>query len=104
MRVRTWWERLLELLGLVRVLENKRVDESVAADLELDVAGLFVLLYPGSCGAVSRNTSHARSNSVNVHLASLRRQISMNCLMSETSEGILMEVVVGLMLSGRVAE
>jgi hypothetical protein len=29
---------------------------------------------------------------VNVHLASLRLQISMNCLMSETSEGILTDM------------
>jgi hypothetical protein len=38
---------LLELLGLVVVLENQGVEVLLAADLELDVVGLLVLLDPG---------------------------------------------------------
>lgn len=45
--IRTWWQTLLQLLGLIRVLEDERVDESLAPDLELDVVGLLVLLYAG---------------------------------------------------------
>lgn len=46
---RTRRKRLLELLGLVGVLKDKGVDEALASDLELDVAGLLVLLYARSC-------------------------------------------------------
>lgn len=47
--IRTRGKRLLELLGLVGVLQNQGVDEALASDLELDVAGLLVLLYACSC-------------------------------------------------------
>ena len=47
--VRTWRQTLLELLGLIRVLEHERVDEARGPDLELDVVGLGVLLYAGGC-------------------------------------------------------
>lgn len=47
-REHTWWQTLLQLLCLIRVLEHERVDESLASDLELDVVGLLVLLYAGS--------------------------------------------------------
>lgn len=40
---------LLELLGLVRILEDQGVEEPMAADLELDLLGLLVLLDPGGC-------------------------------------------------------
>jgi hypothetical protein len=46
--VRTRRQTLLELLGLVGVLENKGVDALRASDLELDVVDLLVLLY--ACG------------------------------------------------------
>lgn len=46
---RTRGKTLLKLLGLVGVLENKGVDEALASDLELDVAGLLVLLYARGC-------------------------------------------------------
>jgi hypothetical protein len=47
--IRTWRQTLLELLGLIRVLEHERVDEARGPDLELDVVGLGVLLYAGGC-------------------------------------------------------
>lgn len=50
---RTRGKTLLELLSLVGVLEDKGVDEALASDLELDVAGLGVLLYARSCNDVS---------------------------------------------------
>lgn len=40
---------LLELLGLVVVLEHQGVKVLLAADLELDVVGLLVLLDPRGC-------------------------------------------------------
>ena len=40
---------LLELLGLVRVLEDQGVEKPLAADLELDLLGVLVLLDPGGC-------------------------------------------------------
>lgn len=46
---RTRGQTLLELLGLVRVLEDERVQVAVAADLEFGLVGLGGLLYPGSC-------------------------------------------------------
>ena len=126
---RTRGKRLLELLGLVRVLEDKGVDVPRAADLELDVVDLLVLLDARGCHSsvaihIRKETHHAsamqgrpkprranctaslastttpppllpgiaRVRGADVHWASLRRQISMNCLMSETSEGILAAV------------
>ena len=47
--VRTRRQTLLELLGLVRVLEHQGVEVLLAADLELDVADLLVLLDPRGC-------------------------------------------------------
>ena len=35
--IRTWGKRLLELLGLVAVLDDKGVEVALAADLELDL-------------------------------------------------------------------
>lgn len=48
---RTRGKALLELVGLVGVLEDKGVQEALAADLELDLLGLAVLLDPGGCGS-----------------------------------------------------
>ena len=45
---RTWGKGLLELLGLVGVLQDESVDVTAASDLELDVVGLLVLLDTGS--------------------------------------------------------
>lgn len=116
--VRTRGKALLKLLGLVGVLEDECVDVPGASDLELDVVDLLVLLYAGGCNTVSSILSIVpdaffiqspssyrvgfliatmprlaallpQTRVVNVHLASLRLQISMNCLISETSEGIL---------------
>lgn len=47
-RQRTWGQALLELVGLVGVLQGKGVDEALAADLELDLLGLAVALDAGS--------------------------------------------------------
>jgi hypothetical protein len=46
---RTRGKRLLELLGLVGVLEDEGVDVPRAADLELDVVDLLVLLDARGC-------------------------------------------------------
>lgn len=48
---RTGRKGLLELLGLVGVLENKGVEVLAAADLELGLSlrSLLVLLYPRGC-------------------------------------------------------
>lgn len=43
---RTRRQALLQLLGLLSVLENQGVEVSLAADLELDVVALLVLLDP----------------------------------------------------------
>src|SRR5688572_25727100 len=43
---RTGREALLELVGLLVVLENKSVEVLLAPDLELDVLGLLALLDP----------------------------------------------------------
>lgn len=48
-RRRTGRQALLELLGLVGVLEHQGVEVLLAADLELDVADLLVLLDPRGC-------------------------------------------------------
>lgn len=50
---RTWGKGLLELLGLVGVLEDEGIDESRSPDLELDVVGLGVLLYAGGWYTIS---------------------------------------------------
>ena len=44
---RTRGQGLLELVGLVGVLQDKGVDEALAANLELDLLGLAVALDPG---------------------------------------------------------
>lgn len=46
---RTRGKALLELVGLLGVLEDKGVQEALAADLELDLLVLAVLLDPGGC-------------------------------------------------------
>ena len=96
---RTRGKALLELVGLVGVLENKGVQEALAADLELDLLGLAVLLDPGGCrsncllvfNSVFRlhGLLSERKKRRNVQEASFRRQISMNCLISETSRGMV---------------
>lgn len=48
-RARTRGERLLELLGLLGVLEGQGVEVLRASDLELDHSGLLALLDPGGC-------------------------------------------------------
>lgn len=51
---RTRRKALLELLGLLGILEDKGVDVPGASDLELDVVDLLVLLYAGGCNTVSQ--------------------------------------------------
>jgi len=46
-KVRTWGQALLKLVGLVGVLQDQRVEEAVASDLELDLLGLAVALNAG---------------------------------------------------------
>ena len=80
---RTGREALLELLGLLGVLEHQGVQVLLAADLELDVADLLVLLDARGCCTVSPYSPGApvsvyRFGRVNIQEASFRRQISMN--------------------------
>jgi len=39
---------LLQLLGLLGILQDKSVEVTLAADLELDLGGLLAALYAGS--------------------------------------------------------
>ena len=97
---RTGRQRLLKLVGLLVVLENQGVQLGAASDLELGLRRLLVLLYPRRCinpllarGPVAAGRSRGKAIGVvvvcffssggrgqkfDVHLASLRRQISMN--------------------------
>lgn len=50
---RTWWEGLLELVGLLGILENKGVEVALAADLELDSSGLLALLDASRAGVLA---------------------------------------------------
>lgn len=45
----TGGQALLELVGLVRVLQDQGVQVALAPDLELGLAGLLALLDPGVC-------------------------------------------------------
>jgi hypothetical protein len=89
-------QALLQLLGLVGILEDKGVEVLLAADLELDVVGLLVLLDPRgyNCSSVRtcavalgrRKGAPGEEGIIvgcgraeeNVQEASFLRQISMN--------------------------
>lgn len=100
---RTRGQGLLELVGLLGVLQDESVDETLAADLELDLLALAVALDPGGCSNHIISFELSRLSSPNFFLsifpaagvgdhvqeASFRRQISMNCLISETSRGMV---------------
>jgi hypothetical protein len=45
---RTRWQGFLELVGLLIVMEDECVQQTLAADLEFDLGGLLVPLYPCS--------------------------------------------------------
>lgn len=61
-RVRTWGQALLKLVGLVGVLQDQRVEEAVASDLELDLLGLAVALNAG--GYFGSNSQHVSSKQI----------------------------------------
>ena len=103
-------QTLLELLGLVGVLEHEGVQVAMAPDLELGLrrARLLVLLYPGRFANIQISMYSTNSSSralwphisqvsfssitgfeMDVQEASLRRQISMKVLMSLISRGIV---------------
>jgi hypothetical protein len=44
----TRWQGFLELIGLLIVMEDERVQQALAADLEFDLGVLLVALYPRS--------------------------------------------------------
>ena len=46
--IRTRRQGFLELVGLLVVMEDERVQEALAADLEFDLGCLLVALYPRS--------------------------------------------------------
>ena len=93
---------MLQLIRLIRIFQDQRVQEAMTSDLELDLVRLAVAFYACSY-IVVRNKSaiqfslrrkkapQHRALAVKekgaryIHEASFRRQISMNCLMSETS-------------------
>lgn len=52
---RTRGKRLLELLDLIGVLEDKGVELLRASDLELGLVRLLVLLDPGGCKKVQHS-------------------------------------------------
>lgn len=101
---RTGWKRLLQLLNLLAILQDQGVQVSLAADLELHDRGLLVSLDARGCfqsvpALHSFNTPSSPSTSSNlkfpiarrsrrhgenVHEASLRLAISMNCKPSQT--------------------
>ena len=49
----TWWEGLLELIGLLGILEDKGVKVTLAADLELDGGGLLAALDASRAGVLA---------------------------------------------------
>lgn len=49
----TWWEGLLELIGLLGILEDKGVEVTLAADLELDSGGLLAALDASRAGVLA---------------------------------------------------
>lgn len=112
----TRWERLLQLVGLVGVLEDKGVEALLASDLELGLrdTGALVLLYASSwnthcqhvvllsilCSRLSLSLSpilhplfpplfHILNWCFDIQRASFLRQISMKLLMSVTSRGMM---------------
>lgn len=78
----TRWQRLLQLLDLLRILQDECVQVSWAADLELGLGSLLVALYACSCISISLH----QWNSSN--LQSLPRAISPKspCPFEEFSE------------------
>lgn len=50
---RTRWQGLLELVGLLGVLEDKGVQVTLAADLELDQGGLLAALDASRAGVLA---------------------------------------------------
>jgi hypothetical protein len=57
----TRWQRLLQLLGLLGILQDKSVKVSLAADLELDLRRLLVLLYASSYLFISPRSQNPHS-------------------------------------------
>lgn len=87
----TWRQALLKLLGAVGVLEDEGVEVSLASDLELDVVCLLALLDARRCAELLLANCQTSTSVIISYLqdASLRRQISMKCLISETSFGMV---------------
>lgn len=50
---RTWWQRLLKLIGLLRILKDKGIQVALAADLELDGRGLLAALDASRAGVLA---------------------------------------------------
>ena len=81
--LRTWGQALLELLGLVGVLQHQGVLVAVASDLELDLVGLSVLLYPRSY------TDESISNSVFII-----QVCAFSCCLSRSYEALKMTMEI----------
>lgn len=83
--IHTWRKRLLQLLGLVVVLEDKGVQVAVASDLELGLVLDARLLDARRWEMLSASGRNDGLGGYFLQEASLRRQISMKDLMSVTS-------------------
>ena len=62
--MRTGGKALLELVGLLRVLQDQSVEVSLAADLELDLLSALVLLDPGGCAKKRENVRFRSCNCI----------------------------------------
>ena len=79
----------------------------MTSDLELDLVGVALYMSgytvdPESALPSALSFQLLGLERVGIHLASFRRQISMNCLMSETSRGIVGESVRKRVVGGIV--
>ena len=53
LRVRTWRQTLLQLIRLIRILQDQRVQEAVTSDFKLDLLGFPVTFYASSYRTLS---------------------------------------------------
>lgn len=85
-------QTLSDLVGFIRIIDSKSIHESTAAHLEFGLLWCreFGVRFLDSGGYKVR-TENAKV--VVIHLASLRRHISRNCLISWTCFGISLLVV-----------
>lgn len=99
---RTRRQTLLQLIRLIQILEHERIQESMTSHFKLDLLGFAISFDPRRCPSALAYRSFSlvglllRSEKLKrdgrrglIQVASFRLQISRNCLMSETSLGIV---------------